>query len=493
MRPLNSFLRLPTHECGLLLKAAFFLVLVQVGLRIFPFRLVRSSLSFRRPPLLRSSRSGRCSAARIAWAVDAASRHLPVRGTCLSRALAVRILLSHYGLPSILRIGVAKDEKQALQAHAWVESEGKVILGGPVFARFIPLARNGSEDVDCVSDLAEEDLLQPTQPGTDMDRVRRSLYAAKELLEILDRLERRGIPAIPLKGPVLAASLYGDVGMRYFSDLDLLVLRRDAGRAKEELIGGGYHPRSGLSGARLAAHLRSQCHHQLISRNTGLLVELHWQLMPDTLFVPFDEELLWKRKIVVSLGGRRVPALSWEDQMLFLCAHGSKHLWERLGWVRDVARMLEAAPPLDWEYLRATAEMLGMRRMLFLGLSLAGRSAGARLPGPILEGIRGDPAVRRLTLEMEARLRAGRRGPFGFWEVQPFYLRMRERWVDKVRDSFCHALTLITPTEEEWNLLSLPDFLFPLYYLIRPVRLAGKYGKRLWRGLGMGNGAEAGI
>jgi hypothetical protein len=59
----------------------------------------------------------------------------------------------------------------------------------------------------------------------------------------------------------------------------------------------------------------------------------------------------------------------------------------------------------------------------------------------------------------------------------PFRVKMRERLRDKVR--YC-AYTALIPTVEDQEHLPLPKPLFPLYYVVRPVRLSGRYGQRLF-------------
>jgi hypothetical protein len=66
----------------------------------------------------------------IVWAVSVASRYLPGEVKCLARALATQILLHRYGYTATLCLGVAKGEKGQLEAHAWVESQGEVVIGG---------------------------------------------------------------------------------------------------------------------------------------------------------------------------------------------------------------------------------------------------------------------------------------------------------------------------------------------------------------------------
>lgn len=78
--------------------------------------------------------------------VEAAARMLASRRPCLPQALACHVLLRRAGHPATLYIGVRRpgdgvrrphDEEPAdrsragpLDAHAWVESEGRVVAGG---------------------------------------------------------------------------------------------------------------------------------------------------------------------------------------------------------------------------------------------------------------------------------------------------------------------------------------------------------------------------
>jgi hypothetical protein len=73
---------------------------------------------------------------RVAWSVRVGARFVP-SATCLTQALTTMVILGRFGQPASLRIGVAKDEKGKLQAHAWVESRGKIIVGRlPDLSRF---------------------------------------------------------------------------------------------------------------------------------------------------------------------------------------------------------------------------------------------------------------------------------------------------------------------------------------------------------------------
>jgi len=66
---------------------------------------------------------------RIAWAMAATSRHLPWECKCLAQALVAKRMLRRRKIPSTLYLGLAKDGKHGLEAHAWLRS-GTMILTG---------------------------------------------------------------------------------------------------------------------------------------------------------------------------------------------------------------------------------------------------------------------------------------------------------------------------------------------------------------------------
>jgi transglutaminase superfamily protein len=101
-------------------RAFFTLVCVRVSLWIKPWRRMRASID---GPVDVS----RPDVGRLAWAVRAASRAVP-RATCLTQALALQRLLSHFGYPAVVQVGIQNVDGE-FAAHAWVEHCGRPLLG----------------------------------------------------------------------------------------------------------------------------------------------------------------------------------------------------------------------------------------------------------------------------------------------------------------------------------------------------------------------------
>jgi hypothetical protein len=306
----------------------------------------------------------------------------------------------------------------------------------------------------------------------------RNLFLTGELLKLLRELEASGIPAIPYKGPVLATAVYGNLALREFGDLDVLVRKDDAMKAREVLSSLGYSPQYRMTQAQEAAFLEYDRQLPLV-RDDGCMVELHWTVTPRAIYFLLGPEYLWERAERGSLGSGTVASFPPEDLLLILCVHGSAHLWERIGWICDIAELVRVSENVDWEQLLKRASALNSKRMLLLGLVLANDLLDADLPERVLREVRDDADVRALAAEVYGRLFSeDMRGRELFegsarWR---FHFRMIERLRDKLR--YCiHRAT--TPTLSDWEVVRLPTVLFPCYPLLRPMRLGGKFGRRL--------------
>jgi hypothetical protein len=136
VRRLFSFFRLSFSDQGLLVQAALAVVNAKLAMKTLPLPTARGlvarqqRLAWRVVPV---------RADRIAWAVEAVSRAIPGMKNCLVQAVAAEAMLIQAGYPCELRIGAAKKAPDELIAHAWVESEGRVVIGEFELDRYTPM------------------------------------------------------------------------------------------------------------------------------------------------------------------------------------------------------------------------------------------------------------------------------------------------------------------------------------------------------------------
>lgn len=305
------------------------------------------------------------------------------------------------------------------------------------------------------------------------ENARQNLYLTSELFRILERLQDNGVLVIPYKGPVLASLAYGNLALREFADLDLLVLQRDIPRAYDLLVALGYRPGFDPAVVRVTSGARIPGQY-LFTRGAGeCLVELHSERTLRYFPRPLDLDRLSRQLGTVSVGGQEIRTLAVEDLLPLLCVHGAKHFWQRLSWIADIAELLRRHPGVNWSRTRQLARDLDCERMLFLGLYLARDLLGANLVEEACAGAREERVLRSLAAGVRVQLFSDPGVEPGVIGRGVFRIRMRERRWDGLRYWFRMAMT---PTEEDWALVSLPDPLRSLYYVIRPLRLLRKYG-----------------
>jgi putative nucleotidyltransferase-like protein len=315
-----------------------------------------------------------------------------------------------------------------------------------------------------------------------------NLFLTRELLMVLHLLETHGIPALPFKGPTLAAFVYGHLALRQFGDLDILVHKQDIQRTKDLLTTHGYQ--LPLTRVQEEAILKYHYHYAFVRHDGRVHVEMHWAFTRRYWPVPLDFSCLWAHRTTLSLEGTTVSVFSPEELLLILCVHGSKDHWSILKWVCDVADLLRIHPTMDWGWVMERARTSGGIYILLLGLTLAHTLMGAVLPQEVVHRIQAAPVVSALATQVRTQLCARLNGLPWKNDWHTFNLRVRERVQDRVRyflfgylRECCQPLfsfpQLITPNAQDHALLTLPPQCAFFYYLFRPARLIVVHGLRL--------------
>jgi len=133
----KKFLRLPPTEKRQVLHAGLLVVAFRLGLWCVPYRLLRRAADVRCGQ--RDAAANAAAPQRIALQVAQVARLVPL-ASCLTQALTTLVLMRRAGLVPELRIGAARDELGQFKAHAWVEYEGRIVIGDiPGLAGFVRL------------------------------------------------------------------------------------------------------------------------------------------------------------------------------------------------------------------------------------------------------------------------------------------------------------------------------------------------------------------
>lgn len=304
-----------------------------------------------------------------------------------------------------------------------------------------------------------------------------TLYLTSELLRIIKFLEDNGISAVGFKGPLLSLAAYGDITLRQFLDLDILVDKRDFCRTKGLLDSEGYAIDLRLTAAQQSSHLRFDCEVPFSHTDSGCVVDLHWELAPKRFPFSITQEDIFKRLQKIKVGKNGLHTFSNEDLLLFLCVHGAKHLWSRLEWICAVAELVRNSEGIDWTTVVERARNSHSLRRLLLGLMLA-RDLQPKLdiPAPVFAAVPDCESLQRCAERLRERIFQIKSEKADQTEIFLFHLIAMDRKLDAVIGLL---LSMLLPTESDWRFVTLPDALYPLYYVLRPIRLAAEYSAAL--------------
>ena len=212
---------------------------------------------------------------------------------------------------------------------------------GPLFYKKLPHLTNSS--------------LFPHTVKTKLQQVYYKTFSRSSILydhfqKIAEAFVSHNIPVIALKGIYLSEWLYQDIGLRQFSDIDLLVKEEDGEKCLKILSNLGYKP-SEISLSELVLSKFELIHYPAMILD-GVSVEIHIKLHSDTekynLLVPD----LWKNAVPTTINGINVFTLNTYDLLIHLCLHLDKHF--QTGHVQftcfnDITNLLErVSETLNW-------------------------------------------------------------------------------------------------------------------------------------------------
>jgi len=318
-------------------------------------------------------------------------------------------------------------------------------------------------------DLVPSGVLGPLRARYEAEAVQARLLA-EELVGILGLLESEGISGVPYKGPALAIRLYGDLSLRAFGDLDIVICERDTLRARRLLIDRGYAPERVETGD-LAQFLREN-YEMLLYRTDGKVrLDLHWRYSSKAACLAGDPERFQDQLETVPIAGAEVRSLRLEAYLLVLSLHAAKHQWVQLKLICDIAEIL-AISDLEWEYVLRESKELGLKRVLSTGLLLAQGLLGAAVPAKLVHGMKIDRKAKALAAKARSRLFEEPSEGWGLQGGMTSQLEIRERFRDRTKIFLRYFSQKIKPTERDRWFLPMPSSLSFAYYVVRPIRFA---------------------
>lgn len=308
-----------------------------------------------------------------------------------------------------------------------------------------------------------------------------NLLLSAKIIDIFQVFQTNEIPVLLIKGLAVENWLYKTPGTRSSGDIDLLINPKDWKSALTCMESMGYQmnsiserlvPNSQLS----KQFLKTQKDVAFYHSSNNLLVELHWRFSPNHNVFPLSFERAWNSRKNFNIRGESLQSLSEEMHAIYLCYHGSKHRWERLFWLYDIAKLM-LNDKLNWKAVLKLAQQLNAKHSLGFALVLASRiflipipqtikqnddiiKLGEKLSDDLLHKILSDQPVASSANLLSICQRVS-------WKsrISPLKTSFLSEWL--------HVFT--SPSLRDWESIKLPNRLTPLYRVLRPIRLIIKH------------------
>ena len=290
----------------------------------------------------------------------------------------------------------------------WPPSPGRdasirVIAQGPIeWMRVLRIARRQRVEGLLHAGLASASIALPTDFRAELgvlarDIAAQSLASAAQAGRLQSLLHDAGIENMVLKGAAVEVLAYGALGLKRAWDIDLLVSPDEVERACEVLELAGYQL---VEPVRLTRpqfltwiDLVKEC--ELVHRDSGQRVELHWRLVDGPVLLP-NMSVSSPSQLVAITNGICLRTLARDELFSYLCVHGAMHGWSRLKWLADLAALLTHERPEAIEPLYRRSLGLGAGACSAQALLLCERLLGTALPPSLKDELMGRAVVRWL-------------------------------------------------------------------------------------------------
>lgn len=296
----------------------------------------------------------------------------------------------------------------------------------------------------------------------------KQLKLSGELFQLLRQFQRHNIPVIPLKGPILSQTLYGSLASRESADIDILIRPVDLEKANQLFQEIDYLPKDfkldRFSEKQWAVLKSIHCNLGYSPKGRGITeVELHWKMFEATELYYKDVERLIQASALTEIQGVSVRSMKKEDLFVYLAIHGAKHRWAGLKWLLDIRQfILNFDDQIDWGELLIECRQKHIHWPVIQALYLSHGLFGTLLPKSVSQAVHQEQGIKTLVNDALNNI-AKETFRDNNWTHTVNIIKLKPGW--KHTKFYINRL-LYAP--QDWGTLKLPDFLFFLYFPMRP-------------------------
>lgn len=299
------------------------------------------------------------------------------------------------------------------------------------------------------------------------DIAKENILLTSELINIVNLLDKHDIKYIAFKGPSLSHMAYGDITLRQYCDLDILIDIENLDSFSNLLIKNKYTTDENIIFLKNKFFISIANDFSFFSKS-NVHIELHWNLFRQVFHKESQKIDIWNNINKIKINKSMVNTINNELLFVYLCIHGSKHLWERIEWLVDLNKLI-MNNNLDWDIIKLLSKKLNVDNMLNLGLLLVSELFFTKLPLDIEKRFKNkDLKLKRKILDLYKHSLFFKEGNINgiLYKVLTISL-LKNSNIDRIK----YLISIIfKPSQYDVYFLNLHNSFRFLYYFIRPYR-----------------------
>jgi hypothetical protein len=300
-----------------------------------------------------------------------------------------------------------------------------------------------------------------------MDIVKYNMLMTNELLNVLKVFEEKNIDCIPFKGPVLTKLAYGDITLRQYVDLDILINMKDFELVINLLNKLDYNSKLNyeISSEKIQDII---CDHLFTKRKSNINIEIHNKLFSTNFPINIPSKIFFDNQQNININNIDVKTFSNEYLLFYLCLHGCKHLFSRLSWLLDIHKIIDSLN-IDWEKFIKIVEEHKTKSLVYTSLFLSEELFQTKLPELIK--VKHQNKYRKLIKYILNNNED--------FEVTDKFSFVHLLLFDSFKEKFLYSLYIFRPSFLDYQSLENEYKSELVYYLIRPINILSRFFKKL--------------
>jgi hypothetical protein len=298
-----------------------------------------------------------------------------------------------------------------------------------------------------------------------MDIVKYNMLLTSELINIMKLLEENNIKAIAFKGPTLSQLAYGDITLRQYVDLDILVEKEDLTKVNKINLDNNYLCTNNklIEKSKNLEYIKDITYIN-IKKNVNL--EIHIKLFSFYLLNNFD---IFKRNQNISISNYNFKVFNINYLIVYLSIHGSRHIWERIEWIVDINRLLiNQSDKIDFDEIYSIAKKLDSEISVNLAFYLCIHLFNNK---DLLTKIKMTDNLIVENLTKKVLINYKSKSKISNYEIFLFHNRLFKSKLFK----FYHTFQIFQINHRDLDFISLSNKLHFFYYLVKPFRILKEY------------------